>query len=157
MEAFSKAIKIFIEQAGKICSLLILVIMGIVSCEVISRYVFNAPTSWAWLINKQIFGVFVLVGGSYALIHKSHIQIEILYEHFSQPMKTFVRWLTLSAALCFLGGLLWKSTAMGIMAWQVGEKATGVFKLPLYPLKMFMPLSVGVFVFACIAVYGRKD
>ncbi len=156
MDAFSKVVKTFIEHAGNVCSLLIIVIMGIVSFEVISRYAFNAPTSWAWLINKQLFGVFVLVGGSYALIHDSHIQIEMLYEHFPKPMKTFVRWLTLAAALCFLGGLLWKSAVMGQMAWQVSEKATGVFKLPLYPLKMFMPFSAGVFILGCITVYGRK-
>ncbi|MBU1340269.1 MAG: TRAP transporter small permease [Proteobacteria bacterium] len=156
MEAFSKTIKAIIETAGRISSILILLIMAIVSFEVISRYAFNAPTSWAWLINKQLFGVFVLIGGSYALIHKSHIQIEMLYDHFPKTMKTFVRWLTLAAALCFLGGLLWKSAIMGMVALKVGEKATGVFKLPLYPLKMFMPFSIALFILGCIAVYGKK-
>lgn len=157
MDRFSKIVKTTIEMAGRVCSLLILVIMLLVSYEVISRYAFNSPTSWAWLINKQIFGVFVLIGGSFALIHQCHIQIEMLYEHFPGGMKTFVRWLTLAMSLIFLGGLLWKSYTMGAMAWQVSEKATGVFKLPLYPLKMFMPLSVGLFVLGCIAVYGRRD
>ena len=156
MDAFSKTIRAAIEMTGRACSVLILVIMAIVSFEVISRYAFNAPTSWAWLVNKQLFGVFVLIGGSYALIHKSHIQIEMLYEHFPKTMKVFVRWLTLAAALCFLGGLLWKSAVMGMAALKVGEKATGVFKLPLYPLKMFMPLSIALFILGCIAVYGRK-
>jgi TRAP-type mannitol/chloroaromatic compound transport system permease small subunit len=46
---------------------------------------------------------------------------------------------------------------MGLDAWQTGEKATGVFKLPLYPLKMFMPFGVTLFILGCIAVYGRKE
>jgi TRAP-type mannitol/chloroaromatic compound transport system permease small subunit len=157
MNTFPERIKRIIEMIGKACSLLILVIMAIVTYEVASRYLFNAPTSWAWLVNKQLFGIFVLVGGSYALIHKSHIQIEMLYEHYSPFMKNIVRWLTLLAALCFLGALLWKSSVMGLDAWQYRELATGVCKLPLYPLKMFMPVSVALFILGCIAVYGRKE
>ncbi len=130
--------------------------MALVTYEVISRYAFNAPTSWAWLINKQLFGIFVLIAGGYTLIHESHIRIEMLYEHYPPVMKTFVRWLTLIIAFIFLGTLLWKSSVMGLDAWQMKEKAMGVFKLPLYPLKMFMPIGTALFILACIAVYGSK-
>lgn len=157
MNTFSHGIKQIIEMLGKAVSILILFIMAIVTYEVISRYAFNAPTSWAWLINKQLFGIFVLVAGSYALIHKSHIQIEMLYERYPPGVKNIIRWLTLMAALLFLGSLLWKSAVMGWDAWQTGEKATGVFKLPLYPLKMFMPFGVALFILGCLAVYGRKE
>lgn len=157
MDVFFEKIKTVIEITDRVCSLLILLIMAIVAYEVISRYAFNAPTSWAWLVNKQLFGVFVLISGSYAMIHRNHIQIEMLYDHFPQKMKTVVRWLTLATALCFLGGLLWKSAVMALFAWQAGERATGVFKLPLYPLKMVMPFSTALFILGCIAVYSRKE
>ena len=157
MHTFSDSIKRLIENIGKAGSFLILIIMAIVTFEVISRYAFNAPTSWAWLINKQLFGIFVLLAGGYTLIHKSHIRIEMLYEHYPPAMKTFVRWLTLIIALIFLGTLLWKSSVMGMDAWQIKEKAMGVFKLPLYPLKMFMPIGTALFILACIAVYAPKE
>lgn len=157
MNTFSEGIKHIIEMVGKVVSVLILFIMAVVTYEVISRYAFNTPTSWAWLVNKQLFGIFVIIGGSYALIHKSHIQIEMLYEHFPLSVKNIIRWLTLLAALCFLGSLVWKSTVMGLDAWQTKEVATGVFKIPLYPLKMFMPIGVTLFLLGCIAVYGRKE
>lgn len=156
MNIFSDGIKRIIENVGKAGSFLILIIMAIITFEVISRYAFNAPTSWAWLINKQLFGVFALIAGGYTLIHKSHIRIEMLYEHYPPFMKTFVRWLTLIIALFFLGTLLWKSSVMGLDAWQMKEKAMGVFKLPLYPLKMFMPFGTALFILGCIAVYGPK-
>ena len=156
MTTFSEKVIQAIEFAGRYCSLIILAIMAVVSFEVISRYLFNAPTSWAWLVNKQLFGVFVLVGGSYALIHDCHIKIEMIYEHFGPKMKTLVRWLTLSAALCFLGGLLWKSSVMAMFALKTHEKATGVFKLPLYPLKMFMPVASLLFILGCFAVFCRR-
>jgi TRAP-type mannitol/chloroaromatic compound transport system permease small subunit len=156
MQLFFDGIKRIIEAVGKVGSYLILFIMAIVTYEVISRYAFNAPTSWAWLINKQIFGVFVLVAGGYTLIHKSHIRIEMLYDHYPPALKTAVRWLTLAAAFCFLGSLFWKSGVMGLDAWQNGETATGVLKLPLYPLKMFMPVGAGLFLLGCVAIYAKK-
>lgn len=156
MNTFSDGIKRIIETVSKAGSFIILLIMAIVTYEVISRYAFNAPTSWAWLINKQLFGVFVLIGGSYALIHNTHIRIEMLYEHYPPAVKTAVRWFTLLVAIIFLGSLLWKSSIMGFDAWQMKEKATGVFKLPLYPLKMFMPIGTALFILGCLAVYGRK-
>lgn len=156
MTSFSERIERLIHLAGRAASLLILLIMVIVTYEVLSRYLFNAPTSWAWLINKQIFGVFVLIGGSYALIHDSHIRIEMLYEHYPPAMKTVIRWLTLLTGLFFLGCLLWKSSVMGLDAWQTKEKAPGIFKLPLYPLKLFMPVGTALFILGCIAVFSRK-
>lgn len=157
MDRIRRRIIQIIETAGKGCSLIILVIMALVSFEVVSRYAFNAPTSWAWVVNKQLFGVFVLVAGSYALIHDCHIKIEMLWEHFPLKLKAVVRWISLACALIFLGGLLWKSGAMAHIAWLTREKATGVFKLPLYPLKLFMPVSAALFILGCLAKFGRGE
>jgi TRAP-type mannitol/chloroaromatic compound transport system permease small subunit len=157
MNAIFDGIKRFIDLVGKAGSVLIIFIMAIVTFEVVSRYAFNAPTSWAWLINKQLFGVFVMIAGGYTLVQKSHIRIEMLYDRYPSAMKTVVRWLTLVVALCFLGCLFWKSMVMGLDAWQSHETATGVLKLPLYPLKLFIPAGTALFILACLAVYGRKN
>jgi TRAP-type mannitol/chloroaromatic compound transport system permease small subunit len=156
MQRIFDGIERVIETFGRAGSYLIIFIMAIVTFEVTARYVFNAPTSWAWLINKQLFGIFVLLAGGYALIHKTHIRIEMLYEHFPSAIQKVIRGLTLLAAFCFLGSLLWKSGVMGLDAWQSGETATGVFKLPLYPLKMFMPVGALLFLLGCVARYGRR-
>ena len=145
-----------IKRLGDAASLIILLIMALATYEVVSRYAFNAPTSWAWLINKQLFGIFVLVAGSYALVNDTHIRIEMLYERFTPLMQNVIRWLTLVAALCFLGCLFWKSTIMALEAWETREVAMGVFKLPLYPLKMFMPIGAALFILGCIATTIQK-
>lgn len=148
----------FIKLVGNLCSLLILLLMAVVAYEVIARYAFNSPTSWAWLINKQIFGVYVMVAGSYALVHNNHIRIEMLYQHFPRSAKKVIQWLTLVAAFCFLGALLWKSWVMGKEAWDTKEVAMGVFKLPLYPLKLFIPFGTLLFLLGCIvSVFKKKS
>ena len=146
-----------IKLAGDVCSLLILLLMAVITYEVVARYAFNSPTSWAWLVNKQLFGIYVMFAGGYALIHNSHIRIEMLYQHFPKAIKTLIRWLTLVAAFCFLGALLWKSWVMGSEAWQNKEVAMGVFKIPLYPLKLIMPLGALLFLLGCVvAVFKKK-
>jgi len=151
-------IKRGVEVAGNIVGFFILAIVAITTYEVIARYAFNSPTNWAWPINKQIFGVFVMVAGSYALIHKSHIRIELLHDRFPAVVKKVIHWFTLFTALSFLGSLLWKSWAMALDAWQTKEKMVGVFKLPLYPLKIMIPVGTALFIAACLAVYiGGKN
>jgi TRAP-type mannitol/chloroaromatic compound transport system permease small subunit len=156
MQSIFDTITKLIQKAGELASLLILLIMAVVTYEVVSRYAFNTPTSWAWLINKQLFGVFVLIAGGYTLVHNSHIRIEMVYDRFSPGFRRFVNGLSLLAALLFLGSLLWKGTAMGLEAWETKEVAMGVFKLPLYPLKLFMPIGALLFILGCIATASKS-
>jgi TRAP-type mannitol/chloroaromatic compound transport system permease small subunit len=156
MNSFYDGITRIIKRVGDAGSLLILVILALVTYEVISRYAFNAPTSWAWPISKQIFGVFVLIAGGYTMVKDSHIRIEMLHDRFPPKLKVAVRWLTLFAGVCFLGSLIWKSTVMAIEAWETREVATGVFKLPLYPLKFCIPIGAALFLLACIVKTFRK-
>lgn len=157
MEAIRKKIRQTIEVFGSAASFLIMVIMLFITYEVVARYAFNAPTSWVWPLNKQIFGVFVIAAGGYALIHDQHIRIEVLYDYFPSPMKTAIRWLTLLAALCFLGSLLWKGGVMGLSAWENKEKAVGIFRLPLYPLKLFIPIGTALYIIGCLEYFSRGD
>lgn len=156
MNAICDFLSRVIRVIGDVCSLLILIIMGVVTYEVVARYAFNAPTSWAWLINKQLFGIFVMTAGSYALLHDTHIRIEMLYQHFPQKVKKLISWFTLLCAFCFLGALTWKSMIMGGQAWTNREVAVGVFKLPLYPLKLYMPFAALLFLISCVIKLIRK-
>jgi TRAP-type mannitol/chloroaromatic compound transport system permease small subunit len=156
MNTLIDAITRVIKFVGNVCSLLILLLMAVVAYEVIARYAFNSPTSWAWVINKQIFGIYVMVAGGYALVHNTHIRIEMLYQHFPRSIETVIRWFTLVAAFIFLGALLWKSWVMGQEAWETKEVAMGVFKLPLYPLKLFIPFATLLFLLGCIAAAFKK-
>lgn len=156
MNSIFNAINRLITRVGDVAAYLIVIIMACVAYEVIARYGFNSPTSWVWLVNKQLFGVFIMAGGGYALVHRCHIRIEVLYLHFPKPIKTCIKWLTLLAAVCFLGALLWKSWTMGMEAWETKEVAMGVFKLPLYPLKLFMPFGAFLFLLGCIVAALEK-
>jgi TRAP-type mannitol/chloroaromatic compound transport system permease small subunit len=153
---FFKTVDTLCRNLGATAGLLIMVMMLTSSYEVLARYAFNSPTIWVWLLNRQLFGVFILLAGSYTLSQESHIRIEILFDRFPENIKVFARWVSFLAFLCFMGVLIWQGVRMGHNAWMVKEKSTGALRMPLYPLKMFIPVASFLFMLEGIYVFLLK-
>ena len=145
------------EAIGKPASLLVFIMMLITSTEVIGRYVFNSPTTWAWPLNRQIFGVFILVAGAYTMSKREHIRIEILYDHFPPKIKMLARAIALASFVIFMGVLVWQGSWMGWNSLMMKEKLAGAFRMPLYPFKILIPIGALLFLLQGIAVYFRRD
>ena len=157
MKAFFKVIDAISEKMGKALSLLIFLMMVITTIEVVGRYVFNHPTIWVWPINRQLFGVFILFAGIYTMSKADHIRVEILYDHFPPKMKLIARWIAMGAFLCFMVALVLQGSRMGWNSLMVREKLTGAFPIPLYPLKLLIPIAAFLFLLEGIAVFSRGN
>lgn len=72
-----------IDRIGNIVCILFLAGMIASVYEVISRYVFDAPTLWAHETTIMLVGISFAYGGSYCLARNSHISITYLYDHVS--------------------------------------------------------------------------
>jgi len=145
------------EKTSKIVSLLIFVVMVTTTVEVVGRYVFNHPTAWVWPINRQIFGVFILFAGIYAMSKEDHIKVEIFYDHFSPKMKMIARWIAMVSFLSFIVALILQGSRMGWNSLIVREKLTGAFPIPLYPLKLLIPIAAFLFLLEGIVVFLREN
>ena len=145
------------EAISKPASLLVFVMMLITSTEVIGRYVFNHPTTWAWPLNRQIFGVFILVAGAYTMSKREHIRIEILYDHFPPKIKRVARGIALASFILFMGVLVWQGSWMGWNSLMMKEKLAGAFRMPLYPFKILIPIGALLFLLQGIAVFFSRD
>ena len=154
---FSNLIGRVTEAISKPASLLVFIMMLITSVEVIGRYVFNHPTTWAWPLNRQIFGVFILVAGAYTMSKREHIRIEILYDHFPPKIKMLARGIALASFIIFMGVLVWQGSWMGWNSLMMKEKLAGAFRMPLYPFKILIPIGAFLFLLQGIAVFFRRD
>jgi TRAP-type C4-dicarboxylate transport system permease small subunit len=154
--AFGSVIETGIIKFGNVISVLILIITFLTTYEVFARYFFNSPTSWAWPINRQLFAIFALVGGAYTMAHGMHIRIEMLQERFGPGMKLAVRFLSLLCLFIFLGVLVWQGISFGWTALTDMEVLPGVFKLPVYPVKMFLPLAALLFLIEGVVCFFQK-
>lgn len=156
-----RAIDVYEKIVGQICKIVAfasLGIMAIITIEVIARYVFNNPTTWGWVVNKQLLLIMTLFGGSYASSQNAHIRIEMLYERFSGKAKFVTKILTLILFVCFMSALVWKGAIMARESIRVAEVAPGMFRLPIYPFKALIP--VGAFIFliqGVISILRNRD
>ena len=156
IDKFFNGVDKTVEKSGRIVSYLICVIMVITVTDVTARYVFNRPLVWGWMMNRILFGVFILFAGVYAMYKGEHIRIEIVYDYFPPWLKIFARWLALTATVSFLSVLVWQSGWMGWYSLMMQEKATGAFRIPLYPFKLLIPVVAFLFLLESISYFRRS-
>lgn len=125
---------------GRISSMLLLFLVCVISFEVIMRYAFNSPTTWAWILNLHVWLVTMLCAGVFAFQEGSHIRIEVIYDSFPYKFRVFVKYLTLFLFWVFAVSLVWKGYFMAASSVTGGEIARGPFPMPIYPFKIMVPL-----------------
>ena len=56
----------------------------------IARYVFNAPTIWAFDVTYMLYGALFMLGAAYALHKGAHVRTDMLWEKFSPRTKGMI-------------------------------------------------------------------
>lgn len=154
---FFSFIDLINKKLGDGLSILIMVIMFFTSIEVVMRYVFNSPTIWVWPLNRQIFGVYILIAGIYSMSKGTHIKIEILYNLFSKKIRWVADVFAFVAFFISLAALIFKGAQMGMVSFLSGETANGAFRIPLYPLKILIPIAALLFLLEGVYLLSKKE
>ena len=71
------------DWSGRIVSYLIFPMVGLLAYEVFARYLFHAPTEWAYDVTYLFYGTIFMLGASYTLLNKGHIRTDMLYGRWS--------------------------------------------------------------------------
>lgn len=56
--------------------------------EVVARYVFDAPTSWATDLTFMANGTMFILGSAYALLAGAHVRTDIFYDKYSDRTRS---------------------------------------------------------------------
>ncbi len=88
---------------GKAFAWLILMLTLAVSYEVLVRYVFGRPTTWAFDISYITYGALFLMAGPYALVRNGHVRADIIYRLW-RPRRQAMMDLTLYIIFFLPGG-----------------------------------------------------
>ncbi len=142
MAKIIKVIDAVSDRSGEISAWLILPATLVIVYEIVSRYVFNAPTLWAHGVAMRIFGVYFVIGGAYAILHKAHIRVDVVYQRFPVRVRGFIDvlisgpflFLTIFVCLWFGSRYFWKSL-------MLLENCGTPFHAPIYPIKFFIPFA----------------
>jgi len=89
----------------------------------------------------RMFAAYYFVGGAYVTLHKSHIRMDVIYDHFPARTKAIVDLFGTFLMIAYCGVLLWWG---GLYAWSSlihFEPDNTPFHAPLYPVKLMIPLG----------------
>ena len=118
---------------------IIVLVLGI-SYEVVMRYLFNSPTSWAFDMSFILYGALFMMAGAYTLAKGEHVRGDFLYQKWrasTQAKVDLVLYITF-----FFPGIL----AMVISGFEYGTRSFSISEVsvnspadvPVWPLKLII-------------------
>ncbi len=126
---------------GRAFAWLILLMAFGMGYEVVVRYLFNAPTSWAYDMSYILYGTLFMVGGAYTLARNAHVRGDFLYRLWSPRTQAKVE--LVLYFLFFFPGIL----ALIIAGWRYAERSWRYMEV-----SVFSPAGVPVFHFKTMLV-----
>ena len=125
------------------CWLAVPLVIGL-TYEVFARYLFHAPTIWAYDVTYMLYGSHFMLGAAYTLYKGGHIRTDMFYQNWSVRTRGMVD-ATLYLLLFFPGIALffWMGLQEALHAWDIREVSDASPWRPiLYPFKAVIPLSL---------------
>lgn len=142
MMKFARLIDTLNEKIGFYASYLVLPLIGVVGWEVMMRYGFNAPTSWAFELTVFIYGVHYSLALAYAHKHNTHVAIDVFESRLAKRPRTILRIITNCVLFLPAMGLLAIYTSqLAYFSWNQWEHASSSWAPALYPYKTLMAIG----------------
>ncbi len=128
---------------GKTFAWLIVALTLVVTYDVFARYLFRAPTDWAFDTSYILYGSLFMMAGAYTLSRDGHVRGDMIYG-FISPRKQATLDLVLYL-LFFIPGiaaLIYAGTDFAKMSWTLKEHSSLTSNgPPLYHFKTLIPIA----------------
>lgn len=129
--------------SGRITVWLIVPMVASLVYEVVARYLFDAPTSWAYDMTFMFYGSYFMLGSAYTLLRGGHIRTDVVYAAWPPRARG---WIDVACYLAFFFPAMLIFTWLGWeyfwRSWQQGERiVTSPWMPVVYPFKAVLPLA----------------
>jgi TRAP-type mannitol/chloroaromatic compound transport system permease small subunit len=111
--------------------------------EVVARYLFNAPTVWAYDMTFMLYGTFFMVGSAWTLQRGGHIRTDSYYSHWTRRTQARVD-LACYLVLFFpaITVFAWLGSQYFWRSFELNERIVTSPWLPIvWPFKFMIPAS----------------
>jgi TRAP-type mannitol/chloroaromatic compound transport system permease small subunit len=121
--------------------------------EVASRYLFNAPTIWAYEIGFMATGAQFLLGMAYTLNRGAHIRIDVLSTMMSERTKAIIDLICyLFLLLPFVAWVSWNLYFRAITAMRTNEHSgQSAWNPPLWPFRTIFFIAFALLLLQVLA------
>ncbi len=142
--------------AGKLSSYVIGVVVLMMSYEVVSRYVFNAPTIWSGELCQYGLCFVTMLGGGYTLLVDKHIRVDIIFRGFNFKKRAWTELLTWWVVIAFLLVLIWKGGELTFDAYMGDEKSMTFMEIPMWYSLVMVPIGGVLLLLQAMARMARN-
>lgn len=109
--------------------------------EVVMRYVFNMPTIWVHEASYLLFGMQYLLAGAFALLHGSHVRVDILYVKLPERGRAGIDIFTSIFFFVFVLALMGTSWRFFFDSYLMDERTMETWQIQHWPVKGMMFLG----------------
>ena len=139
VDHFSKFSGLAVAQLYLVCSI-------VTGYEVISRYIFNAPTQWAFEVVMVLCATAWMISAGYITLHKRHIGITVFYIMGSDKAKWYLDLFAMSVGILALWLLVDDTIVRALESVLMVERAGSAWNSP-QPLILKSMLTIGAIIY----------
>ena len=129
------------DKLGRVFAFLLVPMGLIVIVDVTFRYVLNRPSMWAYETSMFIYGAYIVLAGAYTLLHKGHVNVDIIYGSKSPRVRAILDVCTAVLFFLFMWYLFTHALNHTITSWQIRETTNTPWHPPIYPLRTTLPVA----------------
>jgi len=141
------------EWSGKLASYLVWVGAVMLSWEVASRYVFNAPTIWAHGYSQRIFGSYFILIGAFTLLRGGHVRVDLITNMFSFRVRKVMDLVNYMFLLLWGAVLIAEGWTFFWGSWKLREADEMALAHPMYPVKFLLVVGAVLITLQAISFF----
>jgi TRAP-type mannitol/chloroaromatic compound transport system permease small subunit len=128
---------------GKTAGWCIVILTFTTSYEVFMRYLFLAPTAWAFDASYMLYGALFMLAGAYTLSRNAHVRGDFIYREWTPTRQA--KWDLVLYVLFFFPGMLafvYAGYDHAMLSWLTSERSSASpFGPPVYHFKTLIPIA----------------
>ncbi|MGE8203772.1 TRAP transporter small permease [Heyndrickxia sp. NPDC080065] len=141
MKVMYKLSDLLIKLGAYLAGFFILLTTFMIFFEVISRAVFNHPTSWATELSIYSIIGSCFLGSAYAVRTYSHITVDLLINNVNDRIKTILAYLSNTLGLVFSIIFAFYGFEHSMKTLELGVKSASLLRIPMYLPELFLPVG----------------
>jgi TRAP-type mannitol/chloroaromatic compound transport system permease small subunit len=129
--------------SGNIVRWFMVILTLVVLYEIFARYLFNAPTIWAYDMAMMVYSVLFLCGAAYILFLKAHIRVDVIFNMLPKRIQNIldlifyiVFWFPYMFVMIIYGS---KIAYMSTVAEEISN--TSQWLEPIWPWRWVIPVG----------------
>lgn len=152
MKTFMKIRKVTDSILNVLIIILFMVMFGVTTLNVIMRYVFNSPLSFAVELGRYTFAAIVYLGSIFVMRDDGHIGLDIIVDMMPEKVRKVVKAITRVLVLAYLALFCTMSGKMVMTNWK---NRSSTMQIPMSIVYIVMVVGgVGMFIEEFLLLIG---